>query len=156
MLNAVLNMDTGKLMEMKHLLAIQSTRRNQIDRDSIEYQQGWHGRPPNKHTLHPTNPLIHINKMKEGMLNGTISSVVSDTSATLSAFLKKDPSHATGKLSTTVFHLPDGVIAPAMTRNKFLHNVRESARSINIVPALVKYSLLSTNKFCLGRIHRHL
>ncbi len=81
------------------------------------------------------------------MLNGTIPSAVSDTSATLSAFLKKDPSPTTGKLSRTVFHLPDCAIAPAMTRNKLLHNVREPARSINMVSALVENSLLSTNKF---------
>ncbi len=81
------------------------------------------------------------------MLNGTIPSAVSDTGATLSAFLKKDPSHATVKLSTTVFHLPDSAIAPATTRNKLLHNVHEPARSVNIIPALVKNSLLSTNKF---------
>jgi hypothetical protein len=85
--------------------------------------------------------------MKEGVLNGTIPSAVSDTGATLSAFLKKDPSHATGDLSTAVFHLPDGTIAPATTRNKLLHNVREPACSVNIIPALVENSLLSTNKF---------
>jgi hypothetical protein len=85
--------------------------------------------------------------MKEGMLNGTIPSVVSDTGATLSAFLKKDPSRATGKLSRTVFHLPGGAIAPATTRNKLLHNVREPACSVNIIPALVENSLLNTNKF---------
>jgi hypothetical protein len=93
--------------------------------------------------------------MKGGMLNGTIPSAVTDTGATLSAFLKKDPSRTTGELSTTVFHLPDSKIAPATTRNKLLHNVREPARSINIVPALVKNSLLSTNKFAKA-IYPHL
>ncbi len=81
------------------------------------------------------------------MLNGTIPSAVSDTGATLSAFLKKDPSGAMGELSTTIFHLPNGAIAPATTRNKLLHNLCEPARSFNIIPALVKNSLLSTNKF---------
>ncbi len=76
-----------------------------------------------------------------------IPSAVSDTGATSSALLKKDPSHAMGKLSTTLFHLLDSAIAPAMTRNKLLHNVHEPARSVNIVPALVENSLLSTNKF---------
>ncbi len=85
--------------------------------------------------------------MKKGVLNGTIPSAVSDTGATLSAFLKKDPSRTMGELSTTVIHLPDGAIAPATTRNKLLHNVHEPAPSVNIVPALVKNSLLSTNKF---------
>jgi hypothetical protein len=85
--------------------------------------------------------------MKEGALNSTIPSAVSDTSATSSAFLKKGPSRAMGELSTIVFHLPNGMIAPAMARNKLLHNVHESARSVNIIPALVENSLLSTNKF---------
>ena len=79
------------------------------------------------------------------MLNGTIPSAVSDTGATLSAFLKKDPSGAMGELSTTIFHLPNGAIAPATTRNKLLHNVREPAHSVNIVSTLVENSLLSTN-----------
>jgi hypothetical protein len=143
-------------LDPDHLLSIHSSAPprvtfalspSHIDRDSTEYQWGRCRRPPNECTLHPTNPLIHINKMKEGVLNGTIPSAVSDTGATLSAFLKKDPSRAMGELSTTVFHLPNGAIAPAMTRNKLLHNVHEPARSINIVPALVKNFLLSTNKF---------
>jgi hypothetical protein len=121
-----------------------------------EYQRGRGRCPPDECTLHPTNPLIHINKMKEGVLYGMIPSAVSDTGTTSSAFLKKDPSRAMGELSTTVFHLPDKAIAPATTRNKLLHNVREPARSVNIVPALVKNSLLSTNQFCQGRIHCHL
>jgi hypothetical protein len=145
-----------KELDPDHLLSIHSNAPrcvtfalspSHIDRNSTEYQRGQCGCPPNKRTLHPTNPLIHINKMKEGVLNGTIPSAVSDTGATLSAFLKKDQSCATGELSTTVFHLPDSAIAPAMTRNKLLHNVREPARSVNIVPALVENSLLSTNKF---------
>ncbi len=145
-----------EVLDPDHLLSIHSNtpRRvtfalspSHIDRDSTEYRRGQRRHPPDKRTLHPTNPLIHINKMKEGVLNGMIPSAVSDTSATLSVFLKKDPSHATGELSTTVFHLPDGGIAPATTRNKLLHNVREPARSVNIVPALVENSLLSTNKF---------
>jgi hypothetical protein len=145
-----------KELDPDHLLSIHSNgphcitfalSPSHIDRDSTEYRQGQCGCPPNKRTLHPTNPLVHINKMKEGVLNGTIPSVISDTGALSSAFLKKDPSHAKGKLSTTVFHLPNSVIAPATTRNKLLHNVHEPAHSVNIVPALVKKSLLSTNKF---------
>jgi hypothetical protein len=145
-----------KVLDPDHLFSIHSNAPHRItfvlspshiDKDSTEYQWGRRGRPPNKRTLHPTNPLLHINKMKEGVSNGTIPSAVNDTGTTSSAFLKKDPSPAMAKLSTTVFHLPDGRIAPATTRNKLLHNVREPARRVNIVPALVKNSLLSTNKF---------
>jgi hypothetical protein len=145
-----------EVLDPDHLLSIHSNAPRHvtfalspghIDRDSTKYQWGRCGCPPDKRTLHPTKAFIHINKMKEGVLNGTIPSVVSDTGATSSAFLKNDPSHPTGKLSTTVFHLPDGAIAPAMTRNKLLHNVREPARSINIAPVLVENSLLSTKTF---------
>ncbi len=137
-----------EVLDPDHLLSIHSNAPrcftfalspSHIDRDSTEYQRGWHGHPPNKRTLHPTNPLIHINKMKKGVLNSTIPSAVSDTGTTLSAFLKKDPSRATGKLSTTVFHLPNSAIAPVTTRNKLLHNVREPAHSVNTCRKLPRY-----------------
>jgi hypothetical protein len=38
-------------------------------------------------------------------------------------------------------------MAAAMTINKLHLNVRKPERSVNIVPALVENSLLSTNKF---------
>jgi hypothetical protein len=82
-----------------------------------------------------------------GILNGTIPSAVSDTGATLSAFLKEDPSIPTERVSSAVFHLPNGAVAPATTVNKLLHNVRSPARNVNIVPSLVENSLLSTSKF---------
>jgi hypothetical protein len=85
--------------------------------------------------------------MRTGVLNGTVPSAVSNTSATLNAFLKKDPSIPTEHVSTAVFHLPNGAIAPSTTLNKLLHNVRAPARDVNIVPSLVENSLLSTSKF---------
>jgi hypothetical protein len=69
------------------------------------------------------------------------------TGATSSAFLKEDPSIPTGRVSSVVFHLPNGAVAPATTVNKLLHNVRAPARDVNIVSSLVKNSLLSTSKF---------
>ncbi len=85
--------------------------------------------------------------MRMGVLNGTIPSAVSDTGATLSAFLKEDPSIPTGCISSAVFHLPNGAVAPATTVNKMLHNVRSPARNVYIVPSLAENSLLSTRKF---------
>ena len=85
--------------------------------------------------------------MRMGVLNGTIPSAVSDTGATSSAFLKEDPSIPTGRVSSAVFHLPNGAVPPATTVNKLLHNVRSPARNVNIVPSLVENSLLSTSKF---------
>ncbi len=82
-----------------------------------------------------------------GVLNGTIPSVVSNTGATSSAFLKENPSIPTGRPSSAIFHIPNDTVAPATTLNKLLHNVRAPARDVNIVPSLVENSLLSTSKF---------
>ncbi len=115
-----------------------------VDKDSTWWQQGC---PPNKHTTFHINPLTALNHMHTSILNGTIPSAVSNTGATLSAFLKLDPSFPTGRVSTLVFHLPDGAVALATTVNKLLHEVRTPARDVNIVPSLVGYLLLSTSKF---------
>ena len=76
--------------------------------------------------------------MHTGVLNDTIPSAVSDTGTTSSAFLKEDPSIPTGCVSSAVFHLPNGAIAPATSLNKLLHNVCAPARDVNIVPSLVE------------------
>ena len=82
-----------------------------------------------------------------GVLNGTVPLAVSNTSATSSAFLVLDPSLSTGHMSTTVFHLPNGFVAPATTINQIHHKVRAPSREVNIVPSLVGHSHLSTSKF---------
>jgi hypothetical protein len=82
-----------------------------------------------------------------GVLNGTIPSAVSNTSATSSTFLTSDPSLPTGRVSSAVFHLPNGAVPLATTINKLLQDVRVPTRDVNIVPSLVGNSLLSTSKF---------
>ncbi len=81
------------------------------------------------------------------MLSGAILLAVSDTGATSHALLPSAPSVPTGERSRAVFHLPNGATAAATTIYKLHLNVFEPARSVNIVPALVENSLLSTNKF---------
>jgi hypothetical protein len=76
-----------------------------------------------------------------------ISSAVSDTGATLHALLPLASSISTGIWSKVIFHLPNGTTAASSTINKLLHNVREPARSANIVPTLANNSLMSTSKF---------
>jgi hypothetical protein len=85
--------------------------------------------------------------LHEGVLNGTISSAVSNTGATTHALLLSAPSIPTGIQSKVVFHLPNGTMAVASTVNKLLHNVWEPAQSTNIVPTLANNSLMSTSKF---------
>ncbi len=81
------------------------------------------------------------------MLSGAIPLAVSNTGATSHALLPLVPSIPTGEQSRAVFHLPNGATAAARTINKLHLNIRKPARSVNIVPALVENSLLSTNKF---------
>jgi hypothetical protein len=50
----------------------------------------------------------------------------------------------TGTMSTAMFHLPNGDTAAAPMIHKLHHNLREPARSINIVPSHDGNSLLST------------
>jgi hypothetical protein len=52
----------------------------------------------------------------------------------------------TGTVSTAAFHLPNQATAAATMIHKLHKNLREAARSINIVLSLVGYSLLSTIK----------
>ncbi len=116
-----------------------------VDKDSTRWQQGC---PTNKHTTYCINPLMALNHIHTGILNGTIlPSAVSNTGTTLSAFLKSDPSLQTGCVSTAVFHLPDGAVAPVTTVNTLLHEACTHARDVNIIPSLVGNSLLSTSKF---------
>ncbi len=85
--------------------------------------------------------------MHMGILSGTIPSAVSNTGATSSALLMLDPSLPTGRVSSAVFHLPNGAIAPATTVNKLLYDVQVRTRDVNIVPSLVSNLLLGTSKF---------
>ncbi len=81
------------------------------------------------------------------MLSGAIPLAVSNTGATSHALLPSAPLIPTGEWSQAVFHLPNGATAATITINKLHLNVRAPGRSVNIVPALVENSLLSTNKF---------
>jgi hypothetical protein len=95
---------------------------NHIDRDSTNFH--W-CRPllNNKNQLHPTslenlqqhaicNPTPPTTTLREGVLNGTIPSAVSDTGATSHALLPLAPSIPTGIPSKVVFHLPNGITGP--------------------------------------------
>jgi len=117
---------------------------NHINRDSTTY---WQRRPllGDNTIMHPKyrEKLLTHDKCRIGVLNGSIPSAISDTGATSHALLPSAPSIPTGICSTVVFHLPNGTMAPVTTINKLHHNVREPARSANIVPTL------STN----SRIH---
>jgi hypothetical protein len=100
---------------------------NHIDRNSTNFC--WR-RPllDNRTQLHPTsianlqqhtirNPTPTTTTLREGVLNETIPSAVSNTGATLHALLPSAPSIPTGIPSKVVFHLPNGTTAAASTVN---------------------------------------
>ncbi len=108
---------------LNHFLMIQQTPPHQrvafvlsfhrVDKDSTTW---WHGHPPDVCTTYQIDPLAAQHKMHTGVLKDTIPSAVSDTTgATSSAFLKEDPSIPTGSVSSAIFHLPNGAVAPATT-----------------------------------------
>jgi hypothetical protein len=116
---------------------------NHSNKDSSHWQR--HPRQPHEDiTIH--NIALRRN-IKEVLLTGAIPSAVSNTGATSYALLPSAPLIPMGEWSQVVFNLPNGATAAATTINKLHLNVRKPARSVNIVPALVENSLLSTNKF---------
>jgi hypothetical protein len=98
-----------------------------------------------QHASH--NPTPATTTLREGVLNGTIPSAVSNTSMTLHALLPLTPSIPTIIWSKVVFHLPNKTTAAASTVNKLLYNVQEPTKNVNIVPTLTSNSLMSTSKF---------
>ena len=86
-------------------------------------------------------------KLREGVLNGSILSAVSDTACTSNAGMVGDPFIQTGHPATKIFTVADGHKTPGSTEAKLHHPVMEPAQTVDMVPALVDQSLLSGNKF---------
>jgi hypothetical protein len=95
----------------------------------------------------PTSKLRRLlkDKLRSGVLDGSIPSAASDTGATASAMKPSDPTIPNGTQSNTSFGGAFGDIAKATTINKLRLKLREPAKSVHIVPK-VKDSLLSTSK----------
>ena len=74
-------------------------------------------------------------------------SAVFDSGATSNCGREGDEYIPTNKKSTKVFHLPTGHTTAASMQAKLHHQVREPARTVDIVPGLKHNSLLSASKF---------
>ena len=111
---------------------------NHADKDSTAWRKQW-DTPASKLQRHLKD------KLRSGVLDGSIPSAASNTGASASAFKPTDPTIPTGIPSNTSFGGAFGDIAKATTINKLHHKIREPARSVHIVPQ-VKDSLLSTSK----------
>ncbi len=85
-------------------------------------------------------------QVKQGVVDGTIPSAISDTGATSTAGAMHDPFHPTTVTSTKVFQLPTGGTAQATHLSQLLLDVRPPANQVDIVPNLTQ-TLLSGSKF---------
>jgi hypothetical protein len=84
--------------------------------------------------------------IKQGIINGSIPSTVSDTGATSTAGTLHDPFIYSDIQSTKTFMLPMGATTTATTQALLLLNVRTPANTVDIVPNLHQ-TLLSGSKF---------
>ena len=82
-------------------------------------------------------------QLKQGVLNGTITSAAWDMARTSNTGKDKDPYIQTDKLSTKVFSMADCHPTPASNVDKLHHPIRGPACTVDMVPALADQSLLS-------------
>ena len=91
----------------------------------------------------------HINnvhqKQKKQKKKG--NSAVYDTGATSTCGMVGDDFEETNEISNKIFCMPTGDTTPASTIAKLHHDVREPARTVDMVPALKHNSLISGPKF---------
>ena len=83
--------------------------------------------------------------IRNGIINGTIPSAISDTGATSTAGKGGHPFIVSNHPSDKVFHLPTGGTSKASVKAKLMQKLREPAMEVDIVPGLTN-TLLSTGK----------
>ena len=121
------------------------------DKDSTEWRRSPRSRSKRPTAALPPKqiqvPPLTEADLKRGVLNGTIASAAWDTACTSNAGKVGDPYIQTSVPSTKVFAVADGHRTPASNVAKLHHNIREPARTVDMVPALADQSLLSGGKF---------
>ena len=86
-------------------------------------------------------------RMRRKILLGTVPSGIVDSGATSSCGKVSDPFIHTGELSHKQFQFPMGQVVPATEIEKLLHDVREPAKTVELVPAMKQDTLISIGKF---------
>ena len=86
-------------------------------------------------------------RMREGVLNGSIPSGIADSGTTSTVGAEKDKHlfNAMNEKSNKVFSVANGNMEHATEVKQLQHDLRESARRVDIVPG-IKMTLLSTGK----------
>ncbi len=92
-----------------------------------------------------------INKLKEGVLNGSIPSAFADSAATSNVGTTKDRSKfafvSTRQKSNKVFHMPNGALEAATAMDELHLELQPPARDVHIVPSIERFLVLSMSKF---------
>jgi hypothetical protein len=92
-----------------------------------------------------------INKVKQGVLDGSIPSAIADSGATSSVGTKRDKNRnafvTTGRQLDKAFRMPNGKVKEASDMDELQHNVRHPTKDVHIVPGIECDSLLSILKF---------
>ena len=127
---------------------------NHINKDSTDWRRS--PRSQSRYTLQQeensnqkrtcrTKPLTEA-KVKCGVLDGTIPSIISNTCTTSSAGLDGDPYIPICIKSTKIFHMTIVSTNPASDVCKLEHNLQDTSKTVGMFPGLVNVSLLSTSK----------
>lgn len=82
--------------------------------------------------------------LREGMASGAIPSAIVDSGTTSNVGMPEDPFIDTNLRSNKVFAVANGQIEQATTIKKLHHDVREPARTVDIVPGVTTATLIST------------
>ncbi len=88
----------------------------------------------------PVEQVNNINKLKLGVLDGSIPSAVADSGVTSAVGTKRDRKRntfvATGRQLDKAFRMPNGEVEEASNMDKFQLNVRHPAKDVHIMPGI--------------------
>jgi hypothetical protein len=92
-----------------------------------------------------------VNKIKQEVLNGSVPSAVTNSSATSNVGTKKDKAKhvfiPTGQQSSKVFQLPKGTLTPASKICHLQHGIHQPVKDFDFVPDINTNLLISTANF---------
>jgi hypothetical protein len=86
-------------------------------------------------------------RVKEGVVNGTIPYGVKDSGAPSTYGKSGDPFEPTNRKLTKTFHMPTGNETPAGDISLLHHDLCDPARTVDMVPGIKNNTLISTSKF---------
>ena len=93
-----------------------------------------------------TKAATENERVKQGVKDGSIPSAVVDSGTTSNVMKPGDPCIKTGRKSSKQYKMATGQITPGGEEGLLEHELRDPARSCDIVPGITEDSLVSTSK----------